>query len=278
MARLLRCRAVPGASATASSRQGERLVVSLRPPHPLGEHSHRDAAARLHGEGVLEEEDVVRPVAELVPRDRREGQERRRRRGHGALADPPAPSQAGEAPRNDDVEPDGRDVGVPIGHGLGAHLHEADDRHERAQEPEPAQGEPRRPLHGEESHGSCQEDQGRGADGLPPGQARRPGVDSRWPGRRARRSSRRTARRPRPRCRSGIPRPGRGSPSPRPATGPSPSPRSMRPKGRGAAASPGRAARGRAGGTEAAPDRRARASRPSAAAARRRAGAAGRGG
>ena len=46
------------------------------------------------------------------------------------------------APGQDEEQPEGREVGVAVGHGLAADLHQADDRHERAQEPEPACQEP----------------------------------------------------------------------------------------------------------------------------------------
>ena len=89
---------------------------------------------RFDGERVLEKRFAVFPKAQL-PRGKR-GQNRERRYARDS-ADP-ARQNFRDAPRDDDENADRRNVGVAIGHRLTADLHDADDRHERAEIPKPA--------------------------------------------------------------------------------------------------------------------------------------------
>ena len=104
-----------------------------------GEIEARDIVLGGHVDGVPVERDAVAPVLQLLPG---EGETRQtERRGRGDLYARPTLEGFGDSPDQGDGEADHGDVGVAIGPRLGADLDQADDRQQRDQVPEPADGQ-----------------------------------------------------------------------------------------------------------------------------------------
>ncbi len=114
-----------------------------------------------------DERRVVLPVPHLRPGQRRP-RARRDREKHGENG--PRPQRAtrdlpcGES--DDDRQTDHRHVRVAIGHRLQADLHEPDHGHERAEEPEPADGKPGTPSSSPQRHRGRTGEEQRGAGDL----------------------------------------------------------------------------------------------------------------
>ena len=95
-----------------------------------------------HLGGMLEQRVAVDPIADLLERDRaehREDHDGGGRQGDAGLG--PAVGHFFQQPGNHQVHADHRQVRITIGAGLRAHLDDADDGHQRPQEPEPADGQ-----------------------------------------------------------------------------------------------------------------------------------------
>ena len=105
----------------------------------------------------------VAPGSYLSPCDRGEGQQHRAgRRGYDSAGDPPARGERWHTPRNGQREADQGQVHVAICSRLHPHLHQADDRNEHAEVPQPSHGQVRVCLCESETHPreDCQDQDG----------------------------------------------------------------------------------------------------------------------
>jgi len=131
----------------------------------IGDGRVGDEVSRRDPGGMLEERGRVTPMRHLPGREYRAGaqDQRRRRRGN-----PARPRAAGDhrrgAPDHEQEQADVGQVSVAIRHGLLAHLHQPDHRHQHAQEPQPAdlQGAPRRAGAPNPGGHRCQQQPGAG--------------------------------------------------------------------------------------------------------------------
>ena len=120
------------------SRGGISAHEQVRPQHVVG-----DEVPGIDPGDMGEQGHGVLPESRLAPRQ--EGQRREDRRGADPEergAPPPRGRPGTRFPGDRDEEADERQVAVAVRHGLAPDLDDADDRHEGAQVPEPAQGEP----------------------------------------------------------------------------------------------------------------------------------------
>ena len=146
-----------------SRRRG--IVQRLGEPALLFQRDAEIDAARCrcpgHGERVAEKRFAVAPEAQLVFRGENAGGQNQngqspREHGFGNLKSRRANRNAGKS--DGDKNADGRQVTVTVGQRRAADLHEADDRHEHAEKPQPA-GEQIRPRFRASQRGGGNENQ-----------------------------------------------------------------------------------------------------------------------
>src|SRR5262245_44620339 len=100
-----------------------------------------------HGNAVAEKTFTVLPMVELTMRQRRGACENDDRdEGSHHFPETPTFSEFPCCPDNRDEAADKRDVCVPVGHKLIAHLNQPDNRHQRSEKPKPANSRPGMPA------------------------------------------------------------------------------------------------------------------------------------
>ena len=172
IARPLRLQAVGGLEVALRVLEASLLQAQVAEP------TLPELAPRLERQVVLEERLGAPPVTNLEVADDRERDDRRGARQREPRAAPPARCQElGHAPCDRDREPDERQVHEAVRAGLLARLHHADHRNQHAEEPEPADGEPRAGGPQREAGRECE--QRRGARAAPARDRPRAGVGSR---------------------------------------------------------------------------------------------------
>ena len=151
-----------------------RLVVGhglLRSALSVQGHAQKRVGYRIIGrrrDGMAEKGDGVFPIAELDGSERHAGgQCQCACRAQNQAPARPALRQISDAPGQHDENSDRGQVGVAVGHGLRAHLHQPDHRDERAQEPEPAHHQVRTPPGLHDNRKRDGREQRRCADPLP---------------------------------------------------------------------------------------------------------------
>jgi hypothetical protein len=123
----------------------------------------RDEVRVGHRQRVREQRHRVVPQLDLRARAHHAQRERERgQAGREPRREPSARARAlhelGDRERRDQRDPDERQVGVAIREGLHAHLHDAERRHQEADEPEPADDPPRPPPRLPQREGADRDD------------------------------------------------------------------------------------------------------------------------